>query len=699
MQRRGFGMDDLDPYIIGVGVGYNALVVTLRDDAPYWVDDQIPTELDRSSALEGLPVLIDYSGPLQTLQGPRGPGGMFPSSGSRGLMGGQSIQCKEQGTIFSVLSGVSDPSKKYVATSSHVVQKGSCQCGGCRFIKDAMPCNQKVYLDCSIVGLITGPSSPNIIGMGGPPKGFKKPQVGMKIHQGGVRSGHVDSEITQINFTQKGNTYMQGTCPVTFLDMFVTSRCGTNGDSVSNDTRLYWKEDDKLMFGTMDDLFLSYTNSTNKNQFYILSGYRKPDAFHNKPLDRFSPNTIKIGFTNIRNVMFHGIKPVWRVELRNGKHIEVTEDHSLFGFDKMDASYDHFLTSQPFDGLKSITSIDNYNIHSNIELDDNICIFSGLWLADGSYMYCPKGTYHRGEKYEKRINGVSISTGNNSDVKSWLDQFAYKYSNFWNGEMSNVITHRVNGDSRLFSVILANDIKENFGLVDSYTKRVPKQIFTADNNSIASFLRGYFSGDGSVHPRSGHYVIDCSSVNRALIEDIQILLDRLGIKSNITTGYSRGLCWGKYQQRLQYKLKIEFGQDVNRFMNVVGFIQSKPFDVRTRFNGKKDRPISMRRIRKIEFIGDKPVYDISTASETFIANGILCHNSGSAQWDDERYLIGIVTFGSTEHGGAQDRNCRGYNPSAWRIPSLLGVTTQTGATATTIQQLAQNRRQQGSWVS
>lgn len=60
-----------------------------------------------------------------------------------------------------------------------------------------------------------------------------KPTVGMKIHQGGIKSGHVDSEVTQINFTQKGNTYMQGTCPVTFLDMFVNSKCGTNGDSGS----------------------------------------------------------------------------------------------------------------------------------------------------------------------------------------------------------------------------------------------------------------------------------------------------------------------------------------------------------------------------------------------------------------------------------------------------------------------------------
>ena len=132
------------------------------------------------------------------------------------MQGGQSIQCREQGTIFAILQSLSDPSKKYAVTSSHVVQKGSCQCSGCRFYKDALPCNQQVFLDASCVVPLTCASSPNIIGLGSP-RGFKKAQVGMKIHQGGVRSGHVDSEVTQINFTQKGNTYMQGTCPVAFL--------------------------------------------------------------------------------------------------------------------------------------------------------------------------------------------------------------------------------------------------------------------------------------------------------------------------------------------------------------------------------------------------------------------------------------------------------------------------------------------------
>ena len=99
-----------------------------------------------------------------------------------------------------------------------------------------------ICISNSTVGPVTRPTSPNIIGLG-QPKRFKKPVVGENMHQGGVKSGHVDSQVTQINFTQKGNTNAEGNCPTTFLDMFVTSKCGTNGDSGS----AIWSDDGYLV--------------------------------------------------------------------------------------------------------------------------------------------------------------------------------------------------------------------------------------------------------------------------------------------------------------------------------------------------------------------------------------------------------------------------------------------------------------------
>lgn len=223
----GFGLESV-PNILGVGITRGAIVVTVLDDgrSEKIAADTLPTELHDS--YEGLPVLIETSGPLYTLQGQRGGGG-----GGRILEGNISIYCKEQGTVFAILEGVNNPSDKYLVSSSHVIQ--GTNCGGIgKFAHDGRPCNVKTaYLDAASVLLNKNvQSSPNIRGLG-QPKGFAKPTVGMKLHQGGTTSGHVDSEITQINFDSMSNTNQQGNCPVKLIDMFIASRCGRPGDSGS----------------------------------------------------------------------------------------------------------------------------------------------------------------------------------------------------------------------------------------------------------------------------------------------------------------------------------------------------------------------------------------------------------------------------------------------------------------------------------
>jgi hypothetical protein len=150
-------------------VSYSSHVVTMKDG---FSADNITTELGDS--FTGLPVDVDYISGLYTLQGGY-PGGSRGGGGGRSglVQGGISIMCREQGTIFAVLQGVSTPSQKYVVTSSHVVQVGSCSVGGRqigRMAKDARPCNGgKVYLDAASVLLNQGvQSSPNILQLGGP---------------------------------------------------------------------------------------------------------------------------------------------------------------------------------------------------------------------------------------------------------------------------------------------------------------------------------------------------------------------------------------------------------------------------------------------------------------------------------------------------------------------------------------------------
>jgi len=81
-------------------------------------------------------------------------------------------------------------------------------------------------------------------------------------------------------------------------------------------------------------LFSSYSNSENKDIFYVLSAV-----------------DMDIGFSRIYNVVYHGIRPVWKIDLYDGKSIEITEDHSLFSM------LDNYLIAKPLGSLENVISV------------------------------------------------------------------------------------------------------------------------------------------------------------------------------------------------------------------------------------------------------------------------------------------------------------------------------------------------------
>ena len=72
------------------------------------------------------------------------------------------------------------------------------------------------------------------------------------------------------------------------------------------------------------------------------------------------------------------------------------------------------------------------------------------------------------------------------------------------------------------------------------TKRVPQCIFNAPDETVASYLRGYFSGDGSAD--STALRVYATTVSRELKEDLLALLTRLGIVGSVTNTEPVPLC-------------------------------------------------------------------------------------------------------------------------------------------------------------
>ncbi len=170
--------------------------------------------------------------------------------------------------------------------------------------------------------------------------------------------------------------------------------------------------------------------------------------------------------------------------------------------------------------------------------------------------------------------------------------------------------------------------------------RIPPIVWESSNEFKANFISALFSCDGYIH-KTGRY-IDYASKSRKFLEDLQCLLSHFEIESSIRL--KKAKCNEKIYEN--YRLFITDNTSVENFKKI-GFI-SKFKQERLnnhKFNNTKKRKtfyfsknLICKRIKSIKEIeGIKKVYDLSVnKNHSFIANGIISHNSGKS------YSIGVI---------------------------------------------------------
>lgn len=104
---------------------------------------------------------------------------------------------------------------------------------------------------------------------------------------------------------------------------------------------------------------------------------------------------------------------------------------------------------------------------------------------------------------------------------------------------------------------------ESHGLFGTYahTKFVPDAVFRSDKDSVKTFLRALFSGDGSVYSVNKSCCIEYSTISKRLAEDVRHLLLRFGIVSAIGFG----------KKTSSYRIRIYSKNMMQRFASEIGF--------------------------------------------------------------------------------------------------------------------------------
>ncbi|MBI2110178.1 ATP-binding protein [Candidatus Woesearchaeota archaeon] len=156
-------------------------------------------------------------------------------------------------------------------------------------------------------------------------------------------------------------------------------------------------------------------------------------------------------------------------------------------------------------------------------------------------------------------------------------------------------------------------------------KRVPQQIYQSPKHIISKFISWLFEADGcALGNGRGRTAIQLKSVNKELLKDVQLLLLYFGIHSRIVYD---NLC-------------IRRSRDMEIFANEIGFQSEKKKRkieeviqiINARYETYSRKKFQRyEKIKKIAPYGVRNVYDFEVpVSNRFIANGIVCHNSGKS---------------------------------------------------------------------
>lgn len=406
------------------------------------------------------------------------------------------------------------------------------------------------------------------------------------------------------------------------------------------------------------------------------------------PLDNYETLTVnddlEVVWGDLYSVVRHDVKkPTIRYNIEGGKTLEVTTDHSVISMDK-----EGNLIEVKADSLKEgdfVLAPPSYsnenepvgyvnawiqkpNTQSNerelqvVQVTNDFLEFLGMWVGDGHYT---------------GNDVVGFSCYQDSECREVIDRIFTLYG--------AKIDERPNGVDVRVSNVRLRRVMEALGFKGtSSTKRVPKFIYSLHVEQINSFLRGYFSADGS----GSH--LDCSTISKELKNDLVELLEMQGIYTSVSNSpKGRYNIRGKVGDKKEsWHITIRDLESKIKFYENIGFMQDYKNDslqttIKEQLSkGKSNTPIGAKRlglptslsnsdycyypsgrtvnkskvkritrsvkenfsekvfncglhflqIKSVEVVNDGSevidVYDLSVSgTEKFFANGILVHNT------------------------------------------------------------------------
>lgn len=270
-------------------------------------------------------------------------------------------------------------------------------------------------------------------------------------------------------------------------------------------------------------------------------------------------------------------------------------------------------------------SNDRRPLKFNIKLDTKFYEILGWAVGDGS-----------------TVDGRLRLYGATKEL-SILEDFKFTLSNYFDtndvrNNSSSVISLEL--QSKSIDYILDKfDMKRR-----SVDKIIPSLIWEETQENQRAFLRGLFSADGSNKVReNGSARIRYVSISRKLVEEMQILLNSLGIECSYgKNGYPSN---ERYNRKQPYQLAIRAGS-TKLFYDTIGFLGYKEEIYKP---SERIGQNVYEKIVSIELLGEQYCCGAEVEDSIYTCNGLITHNSIGAN------LIGaLLDEANFFQKGAQD---------------------------------------------
>lgn len=185
-------------------------------------------------------------------------------------------------------------------------------------------------------------------------------------------------------------------------------------------------------------------------------------------------------------------------------------------------------------------------------------------------------------------------------------------------------------------------------------KRLPLNVHSYRNEDIYELVAGLIDSDGHVSISKNNATIGVTFSGIELTRELQLLLQKIGIHSNIQKKMPSKSSYGTNPyytlQILDRDSILVFCEKIKLLIKYKQINLERLIDIyKHRKSGAKQKNlknIRFENIVSIENIGLKPVYNLTAENtNTYIANGIITHNTGG---DDELAADGIKMLSNPE---------------------------------------------------